>query len=67
MVTIRKSDGVPKVTLIEPCRSSPKSLWQYNHYFRSDWRPQRDKVITPLFCLDEYQVERIQQLERLVA
>lgn len=31
------------------------------------WCPQRDKLTTLVLSLDEYQVKRIRQLERLVA
>ena len=31
------------------------------------WRPQRDKVTTPLLILDDVQAERIHELARLVA
>lgn len=31
------------------------------------WRPQRDKVTTPLLILDDVQAERIQELAQLVA
>jgi hypothetical protein len=44
-----------------PSTCSPKGLKTKN------WRPQRDKVTTLLCSIDDDQIRRIQQFERLVA